>query len=1125
MAVTSTAEHGGECEAAAGLHRRVKTAKSNPTDVPVVQSHERASAGRFGMLSLTALLFSMIKEVRAADPNATFLDDDTITYKDFAHGTFELTTKESTPRHIIVEDPGQTVVLSKVGSGLTVNQLDNSPTRMEELRVAQQEALENLSKGFGKNGSGTPPFVESLPLEPINFIAPSAPSALPPLQPIIVTVPDIITTVRTPPILNVHSGPLELDTVAFDVFTATTGTFSASSSGSNAALTFGISGGATGATALQGAIYDVSKSSSFGTLYLNSTTGAYAFVPDSGAINALKTPTTDTFVITVSDGSLSAQQAFTININGADDAAIISGATTGSSIESGGVANAVSGPPVTTGKLSDIDVDDPINTFAAVNSPTKSAHGYGTFTMTADGVWSYTLDQSNSAVQALNVGKTLTDTFTVTSIGGTPQLITITINGSNDAAIISGATTGTVMEAACWKPGTPIATGKLADADVDNTPDSFTPVTEPRTSDHGYGCFRMTADGVWSYTLDNTNCVVQALNAYDTLTDTFTVTTVDGTAQVVTVIIHGTNDPAIIHGCITGSVTEPDCREHGKPTASGRLTDTDVDNAPNTFTPVTCATRSAGGYGTFTMTAAGVWTYTLDTTNCAVQALPSCETLTDTFTVTTIDGTEQIIAITIHGADDRDHFGHAAALDAADPPHAAALPEHNTGAGAFPAGPTVAATAHDASTDGTGASTESPDHGKIGTNGGCDTCHDGHEQTLLAGGSRDDHFVFASTSNSSAARPDIVSGFKADSERSDLMALGALALSVLALDHSSTTVPAHTIAWLYDSSANQTIVYVNPTDQSLSIGDSSLMEIHLDGFSTVQTSDFMLALETSGHAMAAEPANLEPGADNDATGSPTTATSLSSGETVHERAALIDGDGQAAKASGCRFDADCDRVVRVGHTQFVQSDDANTRSDAPTGENVASAVSHVQPVNQPHPTAVAENRFVFDKLAPFEPARESVAAKDSGPVTPSTVDPSIESGPDSIEMSHHENHLREHHHGDPIVENDPPRVASVHFGDSFHFKQHGSDGSGDIAPAPWHGAVEPYAIRDGALHGHHSELSAGLDDPSDPSGHHEHAGVVHGFRAASMPEPSPPHIDPVHGAGLAHAHVPHDLIV
>ena len=34
--------------------------------------------------------------------------------------------------------------------------------------------------------------------------------------------------------------------------------------------------------------------------------------------------------------------------------------------------------------------------------------------MTAAGVWTYTLDNANSAVQALNVGDTLTDTFTVT---------------------------------------------------------------------------------------------------------------------------------------------------------------------------------------------------------------------------------------------------------------------------------------------------------------------------------------------------------------------------------------------------------------------------------------------------------------------------------------------------------------------------------------------------------------------------------------------------------------------------------------------------------------------------------------------------------------------------------------
>ena len=72
---------------------------------------------------------------------------------------------------------------------------------------------------------------------------------------------------------------------------------------------------------------------------MDSTTGAYTFVPDSDAINALTAPTTTDFTITVSDGTLSAAQPFTIAINGTNDAAVISGATNGTAIEAGGVAN------------------------------------------------------------------------------------------------------------------------------------------------------------------------------------------------------------------------------------------------------------------------------------------------------------------------------------------------------------------------------------------------------------------------------------------------------------------------------------------------------------------------------------------------------------------------------------------------------------------------------------------------------------------------------------------------------------------------------------------------------------------------------------------------------------------
>ena len=142
-------------------------------------------------------------------------------------------------------------------------------------------------------------------------------------------------------------------------------------------------------------------------------------------------------------------------------------------VEAGGVANSTLGIPSATGDLNAIDSDNPIDVWNPVNSPTPSTNGYGSFILTPDGVWTYTLDDSNPAVQALNDGQTLTDDFLVTTIGGTPQLVTITIHGTNDAATISGTTGGSVTEAggfANGMAGIPAATGDLNAADVDDPP-------------------------------------------------------------------------------------------------------------------------------------------------------------------------------------------------------------------------------------------------------------------------------------------------------------------------------------------------------------------------------------------------------------------------------------------------------------------------------------------------------------------------------------------------------------------------------------------------------------------------------------------------------------------------------
>jgi VCBS repeat-containing protein len=676
MLVESHAETGDERKAVAALFPHIvgnfQTAagcgpfrRATWTDAPttVGDSRGRVRAGGFGMLWLTAVTFSLMGEVRAADPNVTFLDDGNITYKDLEHGAFELVTKELIPRYLLVEDPGQTIVLRSQGSSVSVSQTTNSAARMAELQAAQQEALATYEKGLGSTGSSTPPDFEPLSVQPINFIQTddSSPAQELPAMPgsIFVSPPDIIFAKLpppppTPPTLNAIIGPTEIDTTVFDVFTATSGTFLASSPNSGATLTFGINGGTAGSTVIDGVNYDVSRAGPYGTLYVDSTTGAYTFVPDNDAINALVAPTSTDFTITVSDGTLSANQPFTIAINGTNDAAIISGATNGTAIEAGAGANTGQGALSATGTLTSNDVDDTPNTFAAVDTPTASAHGFGTFTMTTAGVWTYTVNDGNSAVQALNVGDKLTDSFTVTTIDGTPQVVSVTINGANDAAVISGTTTGSVTEDSGTKCDPPTATGTLTATDVDNAP-GFTAVNCPTASDAGYGTFTMTADGVWIYTLDDSNCAVQALNVGDTLTDTFKVTSLDGTAQLVTVTINGTNDDAIICGTKEGSVIEAGGTANSiscKPTATGTLTDTDVDNTPNTFTAIDTPKTSTGGYGTFTMTTDGVWTFTLDNTNGKVQALNVCDGLTDCFTVTTIDGTPQVVTITINGAND-----------------------------------------------------------------------------------------------------------------------------------------------------------------------------------------------------------------------------------------------------------------------------------------------------------------------------------------------------------------------------------------------------------------------------------------------------------------------------------------
>ena len=83
----------------------------------------------------------------------------------------------------------------------------------------------------------------------------------------------------------------------------------------------------------------------------------------------------------------------------------------------------------------------------------------GTFAIDASGAWTFT---ANSAFDHLNVGDSVSETYDVTSVDGTPSTVQITINGTNDAPVL-GRVGMLTLEYIENDPPTPLATfGKVA---------------------------------------------------------------------------------------------------------------------------------------------------------------------------------------------------------------------------------------------------------------------------------------------------------------------------------------------------------------------------------------------------------------------------------------------------------------------------------------------------------------------------------------------------------------------------------------------------------------------------------------------------------------------------------------
>ncbi|OAP34720.1 RTX toxin [Sinorhizobium americanum] len=398
----------------------------------------------------------------------------------------------------------------------------------------------------------------------------------------------------------------------------------------------------------------------YGSFTFDPATGTWTYTLDNDrtATQALKEdqPVSDTLNVTSLDGT--ASHAIVVNITGSNDMAAIvvdTSVVDDRSVYEAGTAS--SGDPDASGTLSVADVDAGEAVF---RTPASLEGVYGSFSFdAATGAWSYILDNDRAATQALKEGEPVCDTLTVTSLDGTAShAIVVNITGGNDvAAIVVDPTVAddrSVSEAGVAGNGAPDASGKLGISDVDAGEAAF---QTPASLDGAYGSFAFDpATGTWTYTLDNGRAATQALTAGQSVSDTLTVTSLDGTAShAIVVNITGSNDAAAIVVDATVAddrgVSEAGAAGSGDPDASGRLSVADVDAGEAAFqTPASLD----GAYGTFAFDpATGTWSYTLDNGRAATQALTAGQSVSDTLTVTSLDGTaSHAIVVNITGSND-----------------------------------------------------------------------------------------------------------------------------------------------------------------------------------------------------------------------------------------------------------------------------------------------------------------------------------------------------------------------------------------------------------------------------------------------------------------------------------------
>lgn len=293
--------------------------------------------------------------------------------------------------------------------------------------------------------------------------------------------------------------------------------------------------------------------------------------------------------------------------------------------------------------------------------PSGGTGTYGKLSLSADGTWTYTLQQD---INFMTAGQTYTESFQVRVSDGhggqEVKTLSINISGQNDAPVfVASSLASSAAEDAVLAAGT--VSGTLSATD----PDTGAVLTYSIKSGIGtgqFGNFTMTAGGAWTYTPTGN---LNTLDAGQILTEPFTAVVSDGKGgikeETFTLTITGNNDAPVLHNSSASAITE---LLAGGLVFSGRIDGFDIDAgdgvAYTAATPVAAINGvpvAASVYGDFVLGTNGQWSFMPATQaqKDALAALGTGQVLTVTVLVTGKDSSgasaQSTLTLTVAGQD------------------------------------------------------------------------------------------------------------------------------------------------------------------------------------------------------------------------------------------------------------------------------------------------------------------------------------------------------------------------------------------------------------------------------------------------------------------------------------------